>query len=542
MNAVYHGKQISNGIAIGRISVYYRQNKGISNRGALDSRDEIELFYTTLHTVINEFQELYRKTAEEAGYNHAQIFEAYRMLLEDPEFQTSVEQYIIKQSLSADEAVSKSSEELMINLKNIEDPFFQERKAELDEVYAYLVTLLKPNQLSNQMNQEPSIIVAEDLSPGELMRMNSGSLLGIILKKGTEHSHMAILTRAKGIPALIQSDIMISPYLEGKEVILDAEQGSIILEPELRTIKEYQKIINYKNEIKEKQPVSSGNVTSLKGRRRAGVAIYANASSIEETYDALQQNAEGIGLFRSEYLFLGREDYPSEEEQFQVYKSVGKLMEGRRVVLRTMDIGADKQAEYFHMDKETNPALGYRGIRISLDRRDLFKTQLRAILRASAYGKIDLMLPMIVSCNEVIRTKQLLREVKEELDNENLLYDNVRLGVMIETPAAVMISDLLALEADFFSIGTNDLTQYTLAVDRLNPMVVDHYDSHHPALLRMIKLVVENAHKKGKPVAICGELAADLSLTRELVHMGIDELSVLPGLISTLRGKIMELE
>lgn len=545
MSTIYHGKRISDGIAIGKLTTYRKQEKNVLEQTVIDSNAEMKHFLEVLKTAQDEYKELYKKTYQEIGKDSAQLFEAYRLLLEDPDFLEVVKYNITSGKMNAVYAVKKTSQDRAILLESVNDPFFLARKAEIETVYQHLVDLLNGYQNEQTSEKEPLILWANDISPVDFIKMNSDTLKGIILQKGTEHSHLAILVRAKGIPAVIQSDMKISEAMEGKLLILDAGEGVILLDPEDKTRKEYQSIIQSEKEVQRKKEIEVMKDSRKEYERSAGnsrrVEIYANISSLDEARYAIQQEAEGIGLFRSEYLFLNRMDYPSEEEQFRIYKAVAEGMAGRRVILRTLDIGADKQAEYFGVEKEENPAMGYRAIRLCLDRTEVFKTQLRAILRAAAFGKVDLLLPMIISCSEVIRVKKFMKEIKDELVCSGLPYGSCRLGIMIETPAAVMISDLLASEVEFFSIGTNDLTQYTLACDRQNHKLESIYDTHHPAILRMIRLVADNAHSKGLRVGICGELAADLSLTQEFVQMGIDELSVSPVFIPSLRGKLMEL-
>ena len=412
------------------------------------------------------------------------------------------------------------------------------RAADVKDISERLISILKGGRQGQVNVDEPVIILADDLAPSETVQMDKDKILSFVTVHGSVNSHTAILARTMGIPALVDTGLTLTESLDGMEAIVDGFDGAIYIEPDKET---YDRLSKRKREEDEKKEL----LLTLKGKEDVTldgqqVMLYANIGSTGDLAMVLKNDASGIGLFRSEFIYLGRDDFPTENEQFQIYKSVAETMAGKRVIIRTLDIGADKKVDYFNLGEEENPALGYRAIRICLSQPEIFKTQLRAILRAGVYGNIAIMYPMITSVKEVRRIKDIMREVKAELKEQGIVYADVLEGIMIETPAAVMVSDELAKEVDFFSIGTNDLTQYTLAIDRQNPKLDDFYDPHHPAVLKMIRMTVENAHKAGIWAGICGELGADTTLTEEFIRMGVDELSVSPGRVLPIRKIIRE--
>jgi len=534
MSGIYHGKGISGGSAYGRLVVYQRQEQKINKRTVYNIGKEILRFQNAVYAADREVMKLYDKALKEMGQESAAIFYAHHMLLTDRDFLNSVINTVQNESVNAEFAIKKAAEHYAAVLSSFKDDYVQSRTADIEDIANRLINILSDSDRNQTQIGEDVIIISDDLTPSELVSLNSTSMLGIILRQGSANSHTAILARSRNIPTVIQADIHISTDLSTSYAYIDGDTGLICIDPEENWIKEYTKVKSLKN--KNDQVVMPGENLLLDNN--GPCKIYANVNSAEEAVTAAKHGARGIGLYRSEFLFIGRSEYPSEAEQFLAYKAAAEAMSGQRVILRTLDIGADKGAECFRLEREENPALGYRAIRICLDRKEIFKTQLRAMYRASAYCNIAIMLPMIVSVDEVKAAKKIMNEVKAELTEEKHSYHEVELGIMIETPAAAIISDLLASEVDFFSIGTNDLTQYTLAADRTNPKVSCVYDPHHPAILRMIKNVIDNAHEKGIRVGICGELASDLTVTEAFLHMGVDELSVSIQDILPLRKKI----
>ena len=458
------------------------------------------------------------------------------MMLEDADYNDSVYNIINNECVNAEFAVATTGDNFSVMFAEMDDEYFKARAADVKDISERVIDVLSGNTSDNNIMSEPVIIVAKDLAPSETVQMDKTKLLGFVTKLGSSNSHTAILARTMNIPALI--GIEIDSEWNGKTAVIDGRRGLLFIEPDEDTLEKYKAEIEKDEEAKKLLT----NLKGLKDETLDGkqIKLYANIGSVADVANVLANDAAGIGLFRSEFLYLEKTDYPTEEEQFQVYKTVVQNMAGKKVVIRTLDIGADKQVDYFNMDKEENPAMGYRAIRICLDRLDIFKTQLRAIYRASAFGSVAIMFPMIISVDEVIRIKKICEEIKSELSSNGIDYGEVELGIMIETPASVMISDLLAKEVDFFSIGTNDLTQYTLAIDRQNSKLDNIYDSHHEAVLRMIKMVIDNGHKEGIWVGICGELGADMTLTETFIKMGIDELSVSPSFILPIRKIIRE--
>ena len=514
------GKSIFNGIAIGRILFYSKHQQQVKRNKVEDAENEIARYESAKATAIEQLQGLYDKAVEEVGEANAMIFEVHAMMLEDDDYNESIYNIIGSEGVNAEYAVAKTGDNFAVMFSEMEDEYFKARAADVKDISERVIAVLSGTEKRERIGEEPVIIVAEDLAPSETVQMDKSKLLAFVTRLGSANSHTAILARTMSIPALI--GVEISEDWNGKMAIVDGKKGLLFIDPDVSTLETYI-------EERKKDAERRNLLLQLKGRpdeTKDGkhIRLYANIGSVADVANVLDNDAAGIGLFRSEFLYLEKDNYPTEEEQFKVYKTVVQNMAGRKVVIRTLDIGADKQVDYFNMEHEENPAMGYRAIRICLDRIDVFKTQLRALYRASAFGTISIMFPMIISVEEVRQIKKICEEVKGELDAHHVEYGDVELGIMIETPAAVMVSDLLAKEVDFFSIGTNDLTQYTLAIDRQNPKLDNIYDSHHPAILRMIQMVIDNGHKENCWVGICGELGADTTLTEKFIKMGIDEL------------------
>lgn len=532
------GKGVFGGIAIGKISIYKRKQNKIIRSHIEDTKAEIDRYTTAKLKAIDELNELYHKALIEVGEANAAIFEVHVMMLEDLDYNDSIVNIIQNQNVNAEYAVGTTADNFANIFASMEDAYMRERAADIRDISERIITVLS-GEISRVVDtNEPVIIIADDLAPSETVQLNKDKVLAFVTQLGSTNSHTAILARTMNIPALISVNIELKEEYDGVNAIVDGYTGTIYIDPDEETVKQMKK--KQVEDLEKKALLlefkGKTNIT-LDGQK---VKIYANIGNANDVANVLKNDAGGIGLFRSEFLYLEKDNYPTEEEQFMVYKTVAENMAGKKVVIRTLDIGADKQVDYFKMEHEENPAMGYRAIRICLDRKDIFKTQLRAIYRASAYGKISIMFPMIISLEEVLEIKEIVKEVKEELKNQEIRYDDIELGIMVETPAAVMITDILAKEVDFFSIGTNDLTQYTLAIDRQNPKLDKIYNSHHKAVLRMIKIVADNAHANGIWMGICGELASDLTLTETFLSMGVDELSVSPSLILGLRKKVRE--
>lgn len=533
-----NGKSISKGIAIGKIFFYEKDNREIKKQEITDTEHEITCYEAAKEKAIQMLSEVYEKTVKEAGEENAEIFQVHAMLLEDEDYNDFVYDLIRREHVNGEYAVFAAGEHFANMFLEMEDAYFKARSIDMKDISQRVIDILKGKEEEIYIGSEPVIMVAEDLTPSETVKIKKEQLLAFITKIGSANSHTAILARAMNIPAL--AGIQVDASWNGKMAIADGETGTFYIEPEEALLLTYR-------EKKKAQEQEMEQLLTLRGKEgvtKSGKAIkvYGNIGTADDVEFALEHDAAGIGLFRSEFLYLEKQDYPTEEEQFLAYRKVAEAMQGKEVIIRTLDIGADKQADYFKLEQEANPAMGYRAIRICLTRVDIFKTQLRAIYRASAYGTIAVMYPMIISVNEVRQIKKITEEVKQELRDAGIPFGTVKQGVMIETPAAVMISDELAKEVDFFSIGTNDLTQYTLAIDRQNEKLDSFYDAHHPAVLRMIQMVIENGHKEGCVVGICGELGADLTLTKTLVDMGIDEISVSPAAILPIKKKIMEID
>ena len=535
---IYKGKSVFGGIAIGKISVYKKDEQLVKRVKIEDADAEMERYTAARNTAAAQLQKLYDKALKEVGEANAAIFEVHQMMLEDEDYNESVENIIHSQMVNAEYAVASTADNFAQMFEAMDDDYMRGRAADVRDISERVITVLAGGAGGGLDSDKPVIIAADDLAPSETVQLDKDKVLSFITAHGSENSHTAILARTMGIPALIGTGIDLDESVDGKLGIVDGTNGVVYVDPDAELLEEMKKKQQEEQEKKRLLQTLKGkeNIT-LDGQK---VMLYANVGNIKDLGIALQNDAGGIGLFRSEFIYLGQDHYPTEEEQFQIYKTVAETMAGRRVIIRTLDIGADKQCDYFELDKEDNPAMGLRAIRICLTRPEIFKTQLRALFRASVYGNINIMYPMIISVDEVRQIKAIVEEVKAELAEQGIEYGNPAQGIMIETPASVMMSRELAEEVDFFSIGTNDLTQYTLAIDRQNSKLDKFFDSHHPAVLRMIQMTVENAHKAGIWCGICGELGADQALTKDFLAMGVDELSVSPGSILPLRKIILE--
>ena len=534
---MYTGKSIFKGIAIGKILFYQKGEQPVKRVKIEDTAEQIKRYEDARAKAAEQLQGLYEKALKEVGEANAAVFEVHQMMLEDDDYIDSVVNIIETQQVNAEFAVATTGDNFAKMFAEMEDDYFKARAADVKDISERMVNILSGNESGGAIGDEPVIVVAEDLAPSETVQMDKEKLLAFVTRLGSANSHTAILARTMNIPALIEVDI--KEEWNGKMAVVDGYTGTFYIDPDEDILKKMQ-------EKKEEDIKARELLQELKGKEDVTVdgkhiKLYANIGGVKDVASVLANDAAGIGLFRSEFLYLEADNYPNEEAQFQAYKTVAENMAGKKVIVRTLDIGADKQVDYFNLDHEENPAMGYRAIRICLDRRDIFRTQLRALLRASAYGNIGIMYPMIISVDEVKEIKKIVESIKAELTEKGIEYGEVEQGIMIETPAAVMNSDLLAEEVDFFSLGTNDLTQYTLAIDRQNSKLDNIYDAHHPAVLRMIQKTIENGHKAGCWVGICGELGADMTLTETFLKMGIDELSVSPTFVLPIRKLIREM-
>ena len=531
---VLEGKSVFGGIAIGRLSIYNKKENQVKREKITDVEAEITRFTDAKETAKEQLKGFYEKAVKEVGEVNAAIFEVHQMMLDDLDYVESITNMIRTQEVNAEFAVASTGDNFSKMFAAMDDDYMKERAADVKDISNRVISILQNAENGSVTGEEPVILLADDLAPSETVQLDKSKVLSFVTRHGSTNSHTAILARTMNIPALIGIDF--SEDVNGKMGIVDGYTGKLYIEPDEEAMKKYEaKKAEDENKKRLLLELKGKENVTLDGKK---INLYANIGGVADVANALSNDAGGIGLFRSEFLYLESEDYPTEEAQFAAYKTVAENMAGKKVIIRTLDIGADKQVDYFHMEKEENPAMGYRAIRICLDRPEIFKTQLRAIYRASYYGTISIMLPMIISVKEVKRIKEIVAEVKAELTAEGIPFKDCELGIMIETPAAVMISDLLAEEVDFFSIGTNDLTQYTLAIDRQNPKLDSFYDSHHEAILRMLQMVVDNGHKHGCWVGICGELGADTTLTSTFLKMGFDELSVSPAMILRVREEI----
>ena len=532
----FTGKTVFDGVAVGKI-VFYGKKEEVVNRERIDDIEaEIKRLEEALKTSVAQLEKLYEKALVEVGEANAAIFEIHQMMLQDEDYLDAIRNMIRTQNVNAEYATANTGDHFSQMFASMEDDYMRARAADVKDISERLIRVLAGIEEKELEGNEPVIIIAEDLAPSETVQLDKSKVLAFVTRLGSSNSHTAILARTMNIPALI--GVEIDPAWDGMMGAVDGAKATIYLEPDEDTL-------TLIAEKKLRQDAYKKMLLELKGKETVTpdgrkINLYANIGNIGDAGAALYNDAEGIGLFRSEFLYLEKDHYPTEEEQFQAYKAVAETMAGKKVIIRTLDIGADKQVDYFEMEKEENPAMGYRAIRICLDRTQIFKTQLRALFRASAYGNISIMYPMIISVQEVQEIKQIVSEVKQELTQQCIAFSDVEQGIMIETPAAAIISDLLAKEVDFFSIGTNDLTQYTLAIDRQNPKLDSIYNPHHEAVLRLIEMVTRNGHQEGIWVGICGELAADTTLTERFIEMGIDELSVSPTFLLGVRKAVRE--
>ena len=535
------GKSVFGGVSIGKLMFYKRNEKVIKREHISDADAEWKRFEAAKGQAVDQLKELYEKALEDVGEANAMIFEIHQMMLEDLDYLESIENIIRSQEVNAEYAVATTADNFAQMFASMDDAYMQGRAADVKDVSERVLDILCGVSAGVKEMTEPCIIAADDLAPSETVQLDKSKVLGFATMYGSANSHTAILARTMNIPAVIGLGETLSSQYDGKMAVIDGFTGILYVDPDEETLARMQ-------EKRAKDLEQKELLNQLKGKEnvtRSGqkINVYANIGNVSDLGAVLKNDAGGIGLFRSEFLYLENSTFPTEEQQFAVYKQVAESMAGKKVIIRTLDIGADKQVDYFNLDKEENTALGYRAIRICLTRPEIFKTQLRALYRAAVYGNLSIMFPMIISVSEVKKIKEIIAQVQAELKAEGIPYkEDVELGVMIETPAAVMISRELAKEVDFFSVGTNDLTQYTLAIDRQNQKLDTFYDPHHPAVLAMIKMAADNAHAEGKWIGICGELGADLELTEEFLKMGLDELSVSPALVLPLRKRIRECE
>ncbi len=535
---VCSGKSVFEGIAIGPIHVYKKEEQSVKRTKVTDLDAEVARYTAARETAIEQLQALHDKAVVEVGESGAEIFEAHQLMVEDGDYIDSVENIIRTQEVNAEYAVAQTGDNFALMFSEMDDEYFRGRAADIKDITERLITILSGGAGGGLDSDEPGIIVADDLAPSETVQMDKDKILAFVTVHGSANSHTSILAKTMSIPALVTCDISLEDT-DGKLAVVDGYEGVIYIDPNPEILAQKKEVLAKEQEKKELllQLKGKENVT-LDGQK---INLYANIGNTKDLALVMKNDANGIGLFRSEFIYLGSDDYPTEDQQFAIYKQVAETMAGKKVIIRTLDIGADKQADYFELPHEENPAMGLRAIRICLTRPEIFKTQLRALLRASAYGKLAIMFPMIISVEEVKKIKEIVTEVEKELDAANIKYDHdIELGIMIETPAAVMIADELAEEVDFFSVGTNDLTQYTLAIDRQNQTLDSFYDSHHPAILKMLKMIVDAAHRHNAWAGICGELGADLTLTKEFLAMGFDELSVSPGRVLPIRKIVLE--
>lgn len=530
------GKSVFGGVAIGPIGILKKKEKKVVRSHVDQTEEEIKRYEKASKEAEDQLQALYEKALEEVGEANADIFHVHQLMLSDMDYVESITNMIRMQNVNAEYAIAMTSDNFSTLFEMMDDDYMRARAADVKDVSNRLIHILSGREDDPLQGDIPVILAADDLAPSETVQLDKSKILAFVTRYGSANSHTAILARTMNIPAIIGADF--PEDCDGKTAVVDGETGCLYIEPApeiLHQMEEKQREEQKKQEML--QTLKGKEDVTLGGKK---INLYANVGNVSDVMIALKNDASGIGLFRSEFLYLEKDHYPTEEEQFQVYKTVAETMAGKKVIIRTLDIGADKQIGYFDMEPEENPAMGYRAIRICLDREDIFKTQLRALYRASAYGNIAIMYPMIISVEEVRKIKKISAQVRQQLSDAGISFGEVEEGIMIETPAAAIISDLLAEEVDFFSIGTNDLSQYTLAIDRQNPKLDTFFDPHHPAVLRLLQMVADNAHKAGIWVGICGELGADLSLTESFIRMGMDELSVSPAMVLPVRQKIRE--
>ena len=536
----FTGKSVFKGVAMGNVVVLDKKDKPVVREKITDTDSEVARVDVAVAEGIKQLGVLYDKALKEVGEASAAIFEAHQMMIEDMDYNDSIKNIIRTENVNAEFAVAVAGDNFAEMFAAMDDDYMRARAADIRDVSNRLINILQGNEVVDFSSMEPSVIIADDLTPSETVQMDKEKILAFVTVHGSTNSHTAILARMMNIPALVSVDMDLSKIKNGTLAVVDGIKGEVTFDPSAEMQCEVKKQIQKQKEQAELLNQLKGKENVTKSGKK--INIYANIGAVSDVALVLENDASGIGLFRSEFLYLGREDFPSEEEQFRAYKQVAQNMADKKVIIRTLDIGADKKVDYFNLGEEDNPALGYRAIRICLKQPDIFKTQLRALLRAAVYGNISIMYPMIISVDEVRKIKEIVKEVADELQSLGIEYRIPEQGIMIETPASVIMSEELAHEVDFFSIGTNDLTQYTLAIDRQNAKLDDFYDSHHPAVLRMIKMATDNAHKAGIWCGICGELGADTELTEEFVKMGLDELSVSPSMVLKLRKIVREMD
>lgn len=536
---IYQGKSVYGGIAIGKMKFWGKKDTGIKCYHTNDSAIEFKRFQDAIGEAKNQLVELYNVALKEVGEENASIFDIHKMMLEDRDYLESIENIICNQGLNAEYAISVTCETFSTMFLAMDDSYMQARAIDVKDVSDRLINVLNGKKENVESYEEPVILAAEDFTPSETLQLDKSKILAFVTAKGSINSHTAILARTMNIPAIIGADVFFNKYADGKLAIVDGFTGNIYIDPEEEFLEKMQLRLNEEKEKRELlQTLKGKESVTLDGKK---INLFSNIGNIKDISLVQSNDAEGIGLFRSEFIFLEKTTYPSEEEQFAIYKNAVETMNGKKVIIRTLDIGADKQADYFNLSKEENPAMGLRAIRLCLKRPEIFKTQLRALLRAAIYGNLSIMYPMITSVNEILQIKALVQQTSMELEAQNIPYKIPEQGIMIETPASVLISDELAKEVSFFSIGTNDLSQYTMAIDRQNELLDEFFDPYHKAVFKMIEITIKNAHENGIWVGICGELASDTELTEKFLRMGVDELSVSPGKVLSIRKKIREI-
>lgn len=529
----FTGKSVVKGIATGKVYVFDKRENKPEKKTITDIESEIRRFHHARSEAMDQLASIYEEAVARVGEENAMIFDMHKMMLEDLDYIEGIENRIKEESVNAEYAVALTGMEFSEVFASMDDEYMKARSTDVLDISARVIRVLEGRPEAGLHAQEPVILLAEDLTPSETIAMDKTKILAFVLTGGSTNSHTAILARSLDIPSLVGTNLELNDGFHGKTGIVDGTEGTFVVDPDDQLLEEMQAREKEFKERKERLQLLKGQENITKDGRM--INLYANMGNVEDVDSVLANDAGGIGLFRSEFLYLGREDFPTEEEQFEAYKTVVSRMEGKKVIIRTLDIGADKKVDYFKLAPEDNPALGYRAIRICLRQEEIFRTQLRAIYRASAFGTVSIMFPMITSVWEIKKIKEIVDQVKEELTKEGISFSNVELGIMVETPAAAVISDLLAKEVDFFSIGTNDLTQYTLAIDRQNQSLDEFYDAHHESVLRLIDMTVKNGHREGIWVGICGELGADETLTETFLNMGVDELSVSPACVLKIR-------
>lgn len=532
----YSGKGVMQGIAIGSLYVIEKKESSWKKTTITDADAEMARFAAAREKAVGQLDVLYQEALKRVGEENAMIFDVHKLMLDDLDYLEAIENRIRTEMVNAEYAVTVTGEEFSALFASMDDEYMKARAADVIDISGRVVRILEGREEAGLHSDEPVIVLADDLTPSETIQMDQSKILAFVTRYGSANSHTAILARSLNIPSLVNTDILVDVSYHGKLAVVDGGSGTLLIEPDEKTLSEKRKEQEQLKEEDDRLRLLIGKENVTRDGRR--IELYANIGNVEDAKRALTNDAGGIGLFRSEFLYLGRDSLPTEEEQFSAYQEVLSQMAGKKVIIRTLDIGADKTVDYFQLDQEENPAMGYRAIRICLTQPEIFKTQLRAIYRAAAFGNAAIMFPMITSVEEIRRIKEIVKEVRGELEKENIPYGEAEFGIMIETPAAALVSGELAKEVDFFSIGTNDLTQYTLAIDRQNQRLEPFYDAHHPAVLQLIRMTVENGHKEGIWVGICGELAADTGLTEAFLDMGLDELSVSPAYILKLREEI----